>query len=76
MLYACLYTLFVRQTCNLPYTVGVLMNVITHAQFDVRLFCCCAGIKFEVTVVVSGQAVWAPCVSVVSSRGYHNVLWH
>ena len=40
MLYACLYTLFVRQTCNLSYTVCVLINVIMHAQFDVRLFCC------------------------------------
>ena len=29
----------VRQTCNLSYTVCVLMNVITHAQFDVGLFC-------------------------------------
>ena len=38
MLYACLYMLFVRETCNLSYTVGMLMNVITHAQFDVVLF--------------------------------------
>ena len=52
MLYACLYTLFVRQTCNLPYTVGILMNVIMHAQFDVLRFCCVLELKLEVSVDV------------------------
>ena len=69
MLYACLYTLFVRQTCNLSYTVCVLMNVITHVQFDVCPVLLCAAIKFEATVVVSDQAVLGSvCLSGVDPR--------
>ena len=48
----CLYTLFVGQTCNLLYTVGILMNVIMHAQFDVVRFCCVLELKLEVSVVM------------------------
>ena len=43
--------LFVRQTCNLSYTVGILMNVIAHAQFGVVLICCVLEWKLEANVV-------------------------
>ena len=44
--------LFVRQTCNLSYTVGILMNVIMYVQFDVVLFCCVLEWKLEASVVM------------------------
>lgn len=52
MLYACLYTLLARQTCNLSYSVGILMNAIMHVQIDVVLFCSVFGLKLEVSIVV------------------------
>ena len=49
MLYACLYTWFVIQTCNLLYTVGILMYLRVYSCYCVVLLC--AGLKLEVKSV-------------------------
>ena len=75
MLYACLLA---RQTCNLLYTVGILMNVITHAQFDVVLFCSVFLLKLEVSVVVfrsrGSGSVWFSGVRRRTPQMHNNLI--
>ena len=45
--------------------VGILMNVITHAQFDIVLVCCVLGLKLK-----------AKCIRVLVERfGLRVVRW-
>ena len=58
--------------CNLLYTVGILMNVITHVQFDVVLFCCVLELKVGSVVVFRSSGLGSMWFSGVGLRIPHN----